>query len=321
MTPAVLTLLAALWAQPPGRATVGRGVSCRDTGRTRVYGTFIAYGGWGVKETWARAWVDEVYRTALARRGIRYLCAVRGPADVDYAGREIGNSALAEHLLARPRGLVVVAAHSSGSFVAHELFGELEAMGPRGTALLGRTVYYDLDGGESGLTPDIVSHLRRAYFVYADDSTTSTRSANAATMIALGTQHADKGGVLEVNAARSGCKAGAKWCLHDALVTERPHNPETFDLEKDYQASCPTVPRRWPTWPLRGTHPPSSPRRPPLPDRGPGTLDYCGGGARPSSWARNRWTSWFPGSNSANRRAAGKATSRWPDAAAIDASP
>jgi hypothetical protein len=235
-------LLLALLQQGAGWQPVGAGVSCRDTGRTHAYATFIAYGGWGVREKWARAWVDEVYRTALARRGVRYLCAIRGPATVDYAGREIGNTALATLLSSRPRGLVIVAAHSSGSFVAHELLAELEALGPRGTALLGRTVYYDLDGGESGLTPDIVGQLRRAYFVYADDSTTGTRSANAATMIALGTRYAGQGGVLAVNAARSGCRAGAKWCLHDALVTERPHNPDTFDLEKDYQGFLPDRP-------------------------------------------------------------------------------
>lgn len=242
MTPAMLMLLAGLWTPPPGWAVVGPGVSCRDTGRTHVYGTFLAYGGWGVKEAWAQAWVDEVYRTALTQRGIRYLCAVRGPAEVDYAGREIGNTALATRFLAQPRGLVIVAAHSSGSFVAHELFAELEGKGQPGTGMLGRIVYYDLDGGESGLTPDLVQHLRRAYFVYADDSTTGTRSANAGTMIALGTQYAAAGGVLEVNAARSGCRAGAKWCLHDALVTERPHNPETFDLEQDYQGFLPDRP-------------------------------------------------------------------------------
>jgi hypothetical protein len=226
----------------PGWQSVGAGVACRDTGRTHAYATFIAYGGWGVREKWARAWVDEVYRTALTHRGIRYLCAVRGPAAVDYAGREIGNAALATVLLSRPRGLVIVTAHSSGSFVAHELLAELEGRGPGGAALLERTVYYDLDGGESGLTPAIVSQLRRAYFVYADDSTTGTRSANAATMIALGTRYADRGGVLAVNASRSGCRAGAKWCLHDALVTERPHNPDTFDLEKDYQGFLPDRP-------------------------------------------------------------------------------
>ncbi len=242
MMGALLALAAAFWTASPGWTSVAVGVSCRDTGRTGAYGTFLAYGGWGVKEVWAQAWVDEVYRTALARRGVRYLCAVRGPAEVDYAGREIGNSALAAHLLTRPRGLVIIAAHSSGSFVAHELFGELEALGLQGTVLLGRMVYYDLDGGESGLTPAIVDHLRRAYFVYAEDSTTGTRSANAATMIALGTQYSDEGGVLAVNAARSGCKPGAKWCLHDALVTERPHNPETFDLEQDYQGFLPDRP-------------------------------------------------------------------------------
>jgi hypothetical protein len=202
----------------------------------------VAYGGWGVKEAWAEAWVDEVYRTALSRRGIRYLCAVRGPAEVDYAGREIGNAALAEHLLARPRGLVIIAAHSSGSFVAHELLAELEAKGADGTVLLGRMVYFNLDGGESGLTPAIVGDLRRAYFVYAEDSATGTRSANASTMIALGDRYAADGGVLAVNASRSGCKAGARWCLHDALVTERPHNTETFDLERDYQGFPPDRP-------------------------------------------------------------------------------
>jgi hypothetical protein len=242
MTSSTLALLALLWTAAPGWTTIGPGLSCRDTGRTRVYGTFVAYGGWGVKDVWARAWVDEVYRTALAQRGIRYLCAVRGPAEVDYASREIGNGALAARFLAQPRGLVIIAAHSSGSFVAHELFAELEAMGPRGAAMLGRMVYYDLDGGEAGLTAAIVAHLRRAYFVYADDSTTGTRSANAGTMIDLGTRYAAAGGVLEVNAARSGCRAGARWCPHDALVTERPHNPETFDLERDYQGFLPDRP-------------------------------------------------------------------------------
>ncbi len=232
----------ALSTARPGWITVGAGISCRDTGRTGVYGTFVAYGGWGVRETWARAWVEEVYRAALARRGIRYLCAVRGPATVDYAGREISNSALAAHLLTRPRGLVIVAAHSSGSFVAHELLAELGQMGPGGAGLLRRVVYYDLDGGESGLTTAIIDSLRRAYFVYAEDSTTGTRSANAATMIALGTRYAAAGGVLAVNASRSGCQPGAKWCLHDALVTERPHNPETFDLERDYQGFLPDRP-------------------------------------------------------------------------------
>jgi len=242
VTGLALLLTALVAGASPGWTTVGAGVSCRDTGRTGVYGTYIGYGGWGVKESWARAWVDEVYRTALTGRGIRYLCAVRGPAAVDYADREIGNLALARYLMAKPRGLAIVAAHSSGSFVAHELLAELEAMGAPGNTMLGRVVYFDLDGGESGLTPTIVEGLRRAYFVYANDSTTGTRSANAATMIALGRRYALKGGVLELNAARSGCRAGAVWCLHDALVTEQPHDPETFDLERDYQGFVPDRP-------------------------------------------------------------------------------
>lgn len=32
----------------------------------------------------------------------------------------------------------------------------------------------------------------------------------------------------------SGCHSGAKWCLHDLVITTRPHNPATFDLRRDY---------------------------------------------------------------------------------------
>ena len=176
--------------------------------------------------------------------------------------------------------------------MAHELLADLEAQGAPGAALLARTVYFDLDGGESGLTPELVGHLRRAYFVYADDSTTGTRSANAATMIALGTRYADKGGVLAVNAARSGCRAGAKWCLHDALVTERPHNPDTFDLEKDYQGFLPDRPAAVAYLSAPWNPPPS---RHFVQRAGTGDEErlirrrgYCRAGAPPSSCVTNR---------------------------------
>ena len=33
----------------------------------------------------------------------------------------------------------------------------------------------------------------------------------------------------------SGCVSGAKWCLHDTLITTHPHNPHSFDLASDYR--------------------------------------------------------------------------------------
>ena len=42
------------------------------------------------------------------------------------------------------------------------------------------------------------------------------------------------GGLTKLPMDHSGCHSGAKWCLHDLLITTRPHNPDTFDLVKDY---------------------------------------------------------------------------------------
>jgi hypothetical protein len=104
-------------------------------------------------------------------------------------------------------------------------------------------VYYDLDGGEAGLTAEIVAQLRRAYFVYAEDSITHTRSANATTMIVLGTRYATEGGVLAVNASRSGCQPGATWCLHDALVAEHSDNSAAVAyLSAPWNPPAPTPP-------------------------------------------------------------------------------
>ena len=32
----------------------------------------------------------------------------------------------------------------------------------------------------------------------------------------------------------TGCHDGAGWCLHDVVITHRPHDHETFDLADDY---------------------------------------------------------------------------------------
>lgn len=215
-----------------GWAAVGNGVAYRRAGEGDA--VFIAYGGYSAKDAWVRAWASELSRAKLAALGVGHLYAVRGPSDPGYRGREIGNSALAAHL-ARGAGpdapFVLVAAHSSGSFVAHELLGALRGDGER--ALLGKLVYANLDGGGSGLDRDLVRGMRRAAFVYAVDPTLGAgRSANASAAESLAAAYGSAPVKLTVRS--SGCRSGAKWCLHDLVITTRPHNPDAYDLARDY---------------------------------------------------------------------------------------
>ena len=39
---------------------------------------------------------------------------------------------------------------------------------------------------------------------------------------------------FEVSVPSTGCHDGAGWCLHDVVITHRPHDHETFDLADDY---------------------------------------------------------------------------------------
>jgi hypothetical protein len=150
---------------------------------------------------------------------------------------EIGNSRIVTTLLSivgqRTR-FVLVAGHSSGSFVAHELLARLAGgMDPQGVTA-GRVVYFNLDGGASGLTPGAVGRLRHAYFVAAHDGATGTDSPRAATMRSLGATYASAGGYWQNDASDSGCHEGAQWCVHDALITTRPHAPNNASAHLDY---------------------------------------------------------------------------------------
>jgi hypothetical protein len=214
---------------------VGAGVAYKRAGSGP--GVFIGYGGYSVKDTWACAWTSELYRARLEALGVGHLYCVRGPRDVSYAGREIGNSKLAAHLVAGPAAdapFILVAAHSSGHYVAAELFGQLFAgsADPDGRTR-GKIVYADLDGGQSGLDDRIVGAMKHAAFVWAEDSALAAgRSANASVMESAGARLGQL--VVRVRGDRSGCHSGARFCLHDLVITTRPHNPATFDLEHDY---------------------------------------------------------------------------------------
>lgn len=215
------------WASP------GHGVFFRDSENPRGQDVFIGYAGYPVQAPWAQAWVTRLYLDALRARGVRYVYAVQGPRDAGYAALEIGNSRLIAHFLPRlaPGARILVAAHSSGAFVAHELLGQLYTRGldpTRRTA--GRLSYWDLDGGGAGLNASLVGQLHHAWFVWA--TANGVESPNAGTMRALGRAYPAAGGALRIDADASGCRA--LWCVHMALINDRPHNATAASLMADY---------------------------------------------------------------------------------------
>jgi hypothetical protein len=194
----------------------------------------IAYGGYTARLSDSGAWATELVDAKLGAADVGHIYAVRGPADPAYAAREIANTKLRAHLATFDDGSarIYVVAHSSGSYVAHELFAQLRNANP---ALLSRIAYADLDGGGSGLTDAIVSSLAHAEFVYArDPSLGSGLSKNSSTALALADAYAPHAAAFEVRVPSTGCNSGAGWCLHDVVITHRPHNPSTFDLARDY---------------------------------------------------------------------------------------
>jgi hypothetical protein len=207
-------------------------------------GIAIVYGGYTAQLTWVESWATELWKQRLAALGVGHVYAVQGPKDDSYSAQEIANSALARHLLERlpgPDAPIIVAAHSSGSFVAHELFGHLFVRGldPE-QRTRGRIVYYNLEGGGLGLDEVLVGSLKRAYFVTATDPVTKARAQNAGTAESLGATYPSAGGTLMLEVPDSGCAATAgRWCLHDAVVNTRPMNPTSYDLEHDYQLFSP----------------------------------------------------------------------------------
>ncbi len=219
---------------PSPPVEVGLGVTYQQVGTGA--GVFIAYGGYTAEIGHTQAWAAELVRATLSARGVGHVYAVQGPQEPDYASLEIGNSKLRAHLggpIAGGAPFIFVAAHSSGSYVAHELLQQLDVAGDDAT--LGKIVYANLDGGEAMLDSAIAGKLRRAAFVYArDPGLDSGLSANADMAVALGEKYASKGASFEVAVQGSGCESGAEWCLHDLVITHRPHKADTFDVAADY---------------------------------------------------------------------------------------
>jgi hypothetical protein len=220
-------------ATPPGWTKVGLGVAYLQVNAGK--GILIAYGGYTAQLTYSADWATELVNAKLGAAGVGQIYAVQGPADAGYNGKEIQNSRLRRHLPTIDDGAapIYVVAHSSGSYVAHELLGQMYRAQTFGA--LARMAYADLDGGGSGLNDDIVDSLRDITFVYArDPNLSSGYSQNHSSAVNLGAAYAPHATTFEVKVPNTGCNNGAGWCLHDVLITHKPHNHSTFDLSRDY---------------------------------------------------------------------------------------
>ena len=239
---ATITLLVAGCASSDGESTDGTEDALTADGWTAVgFGIggsmagsgpdiLVTCGGYSATDQDSRAWAMALaHSPTFASLAIGPVYAARGPRDASYAGHEIGNSKLAAALTHQAAGarFVIVAAHSSGAFVADELLTEVTP------EVRSKIVYFALDGGTHALNQSLVSQLKGVYFVNAKDSAKG-ESHNASSMRSL---HSAFHGshLFTVNANGSGCNGGATWCLHDTLITTRPHNPNMFDLADDYQ--------------------------------------------------------------------------------------
>jgi hypothetical protein len=205
---------------------VSYGVTTKDTGGGDDI--VIAYGGYTATAADSQAWVTQMTSVRLAQLGVGHMYAVQGPMDPDYSSREIGNSELAAALATQSAASshVIVIAHSSGGFVADELFTFADA------SVLAKIAYFNLDGGSWALTDELVGSMRGVYFCNAHDAVAGD-SENTSSDESLHAMFAASH-FFTVDADGSGCDVGAGWCLHDTLVINHPHDPTTFDLALDY---------------------------------------------------------------------------------------
>ena len=221
--------------EPPGIGWTDVGFGVEYERLTTRGAILIAYGGYTAKLSYSAAWAMELIDAKLGAADVGQVYAVQGPADAGYNSKEIGNSKLRAHLATIDDGHspIIVIAHSSGSYVAIELLEQLYAA--NNTGVLSRITYACLEGGGTGLTTPIVDSIRQISFVYAHDPTlTDGYSQNTTAEQALGAQYAPHATTYDVVVPSTGCNDGAGWCLHDVVITHRPHNPGTFDLARDY---------------------------------------------------------------------------------------
>jgi hypothetical protein len=212
---------------------------------------FIGIGGWTVTQPLADSWVAALFAARLRTLGVGHIYSVKGPKDLGYQSREIATLALANHLLqiiqSHPaNNRIIVAAHSSGAYVAHALFQDLYDGASIDSSHLsdGRILYFVLDetlGAYPGveLTNASVDRLGHVYGVYAVISSQSLNSLAPSEMIALGNRYGSRSSTVALDGSASGCVASI--CLHMTMINQKPYQPTSYD-SRDYGAINPDHP-------------------------------------------------------------------------------
>lgn len=224
---------------------LGNGVQYSVTNNKEGNNIFIGIGGWNAREEWVNNWLEQLYSAKLKKLKVQHLFSVKGPDDACYKDKEINLNGLADYIQNILKSNyfqdeVIIAAHSSGSFVAHELFKIL--YGNDGIAndsnYYNKINYFNLDGGIGSercgteLTNDLAQKLNKIYAVAVFDSISGIHSQNLESMEKAVEIFGNKSELIIIKEFNTGCFT--PWCLHDAVINKKPHNPEKFDLEKDY---------------------------------------------------------------------------------------
>ncbi|KUJ84521.1 hypothetical protein AWR36_002280 [Microbulbifer flavimaris] len=229
-----------------------------DTQVTGHDGTLLVlFPGYSVQRRWAEQWAEALAVSAEAR-DVAEIWVFAGPESVFYESRALPVAASLDRLQrGRKFERVVVVAHSSGSFPAHLWLNQLSLRAALTQRYRDRVDYVNLDGGSGeglpggdlSLSNGALAMAGQWLAVSVRDSATGSFSANHEDMVALASRHPEQftHRLLE---AEPGCSAGAGWCLHDVPINRRPHNSETFDLQRDYttfNSGHPVNTDWWPT--------------------------------------------------------------------------
>lgn len=198
---------------------------------------FIGLAGWTVTTADCAVWVNALCSTAAELSNVSVSAAVRGPREACYTGGEGLLSftvSMLPYLLSARR--IIVAAHSSGSFVAHEFFKCADSLLP-GKQTAEKIRYYNLDGGIGETCGYLLDSLiaRRLFSitcVMVKDTAAGIVSPNAETMQRLAGLY-PANAQLYVHTPQSGVCA-KKWCLHQTVINRVPYNREKYDLINDY---------------------------------------------------------------------------------------
>ena len=230
---------------------IGPGVNYAMANSALGEDVFIGIGGWTVTQPLADSWVTALYAARLHTLGVQHVYSVKGPKDLGYESREIATLPLATHLLHLIQSYpassrIIVAAHSSGAYVAHALFQDLYDGASIDSSHLsdGRILYFVLDetlGAYPGveLTNASVDRLGHVYGVYAVIASQSLYSLAPSEMIALGNRYGSRSSTVALDASASGCVASI--CLHMAMINQKPYQPTSYD-SRDYGAINPDHP-------------------------------------------------------------------------------